>query len=387
MNHCKVVKYVDPKMRLSKIRIKPTPEQEYEILKVARATNALFVHLLEIVEFVSDKYRKTKHINRMVCDHKWVCSQISGLKKEHPELKPAWSSSQVKLAIKVCQRNWDRVQGIGYIDELFGKDKIKVYKHKKRREFRWIQRLSERYDDQMTFESGNFQIPIALNPKIFDIRKQKLSEYKKGCIRTGRLPAIIKTTDGPKLYLPKMKKGIDVVPNGLRKFSGSDITCNYVATYLECIRGEYYITFYDYYDNLTLPLTGMPRYVRTIREEQSKKSDIYKSLYIQNLINSPNGRVGIQTNFDDFDYFDEEAVYERDEPNRFMYDFQRTAKSSVVDYFNGSDEFEDEEDEWGDEDIDDDDDWDEDDDDEEDYGFIHLTYTSTFIEEMTRHKK
>lgn len=385
MNHCKVVKYVDPKMCLRKIRIKPTPEQEYEILKVARATNELFVKLLEIVEFVSDKYRKTKRINRMVCDHKWVCSQVSKLKKDYPELKSAWSSSQDKIAIKVCQRNWDRVQGIGYIDELFGKDKIKVYKHKKRREFRWIQRLSERYDEQITFESNNFQIPINLNPKIFDIRKLKLSEYKKGCIKTGRLPAIIKTADGPKLYLPKMKKGIDVVPNGLRKFSGSDIKAGNLAVYLECIRGDYYITFYEFYDNLTLPLTGMPRYVRTIREEQSKKSDIYKSFYIQNLINSPNGRVGIQADFDDFDDFDEEDEYERDEPDRFMYDFLRASKTSVVDYFNGVDEFDDEDDDWGDEE--DEDDWDEDEEDEEDDGFIHLTYTSTFIEEMTRHKK
>ena len=391
MQKSKSVKYVDPKDCFMKIRIKPTPEQEYELYEIARATNELFIKLLEIAECVTDKYRKQRSIKRMIPTDIWLSGKVSSLKSDYPELKKAWSSSQKYLVRKVGQRNWDRVQGIGYIDDLFGKDKIKVYKHKKRREFRWVQRLSERYDDQMALDPDhNYQIPIYLNPKIFDLRPLGLAEFKKGCIKVGGFPAIMKTTEGTKLYLPKMKKGIHLVSNGLRRFSGTELASGETFAYLEHRAGKYYIAIYDRYDNLQLPETGMPRYVKKIREEKRNK-EVPMTSY-EDMIRKNDISFGMDPyeDFDDLDDYTIDDDYE-DSDDSELYN-PNGAIRWIPPYLKGTGRLTDEEMEalgyarYSEEaEEDEDDDWDEDD--EEDDGFIHLTYTSTFIEEMTRRKK
>lgn len=263
----KAVRYTKRDDCIYKISIKPTVKQSHQLYKVACSTNSLFIELLKILEYISDKYRERGEIERLRASDYYLNRQVTVLRDDYPYLRESWSTSRNLIVHKAMQRNWDRIIAMICIDNIFGMDK-KVRKYKRRKP-RWIDRLSDYYEDQMQIDPDNFQIPIDLNPRMFDVKSLGLSEYKKHAIKVGGFPAFINTTKGVKLYVPKMKNGIKVkVPKGFNNFKvGARLEEGEWYAYIECHSGRFFVTFYDKKHNYRMPTGSMPRYVRECRNQ------------------------------------------------------------------------------------------------------------------------
>lgn len=246
-----VVKYVNPEDCIHRFKLTPTEEQIRYLEDSARAINCLFVRLLEICEYIDDKYRSKRKKNS--AGDMYLASQISNIKHKFPETKGAWASSQVRIIYKVLQRNIDRINVIRTID--------RGDCSRPRRGA--VKRLSEIYSGQGTCDMTGFQIPIALNHDIYDITLTNSAELTKRVAKVGKRPVIVRTTEGTKLYVPKMKAGIKIASNGLHDLGFLyDIEHGEAFAYIENYKGKYYLSIYDRRGNRFLPTTRMPKAVK-----------------------------------------------------------------------------------------------------------------------------
>lgn len=245
-----VVKYVDPKDCLRRIKLKPTDDQIEYLEDSARAINCLFVRLLTICECVDDKYRG--HRKRRVATDMYLLSQVPDIKEHYPETRNAWSASQGRLVYKVLQRNFDRVTLMKNMDRRVNYEYYKA-----------VKRLSEIYEGQGVCDMTGFQIPIDLNSNIHDITQTGSAELSKTIAKVGKRPVIVRTIEGTKLYVPKMKKGIKVATNGLHDLRFlADIERGEAFAYIENYKDKYYLTIYDRKGNRFMPTTHMPKAVK-----------------------------------------------------------------------------------------------------------------------------
>lgn len=192
------------------IALMPTIEQMMVLDRLGKLSYKYFISAMRICDLKADKYRpklstgRIGFINKkMVPTPMWLCSEMHHHANKDSEYADMWSSSYSLLNTKICIAEARRIGHMIHCDKavqaLVDSDKRKLEAHQQQ----YIRHYSELYYDST---DEFYMVPVVYNETVV----HKAKGRPGGKHPKGRGVALFVQGDGVKLYVPKMKEGIQV---------------------------------------------------------------------------------------------------------------------------------------------------------------------------------